>query len=330
MSSPQIVFVFRCLVRETFRQAVASKIFWVLLAISGLCILFCLSVSIEGGDNLRPDGDYLYHGDSPMVGPSLEAGRLGFLFGAFRVSLARDREGAVHFLQVILGNWAGGALGLLLTLIWTAGFVPEFLQPNNASVLLSKPIPRWLFLVGKYVGVLAFVALQAGIFFGGTWMALGLKTGIWSDAYLAGILILVFHFGVVFSFSLLLAVMTRSTVACVLGSISFWAACVGMNYGRHAVMALPQLGSGTHALSSFTLLVADIGYWILPKPLDYLMLLERALDASAHMATLSKLPEFQAVGSPGAGNLLGLIASSLLFVVASLVVASRQLSKTDY
>ena len=51
-------------------------------------------------------------------------------------------------------------LGLMLTLIWTAGFLPSFLEGRNICVLLAKPAPRWVLLVGKYVGVLAFVLFQ--------------------------------------------------------------------------------------------------------------------------------------------------------------------------
>src|SRR5580704_8787430 len=45
--------------------------------------------------------------------------------------------------------------GLLLALLWTAGFLPTFLEPAHASILLAKPTPRWQLLVGKFVGVLA-------------------------------------------------------------------------------------------------------------------------------------------------------------------------------
>ena len=86
----------RWLVRDTFRQSQASGIFWIMLAFSAICMVFCLSVSVDGGDNLRPDNDFFY---SPTTGklvsaPTQDFGSLRLLFGALKVSLPRDRESA--------------------------------------------------------------------------------------------------------------------------------------------------------------------------------------------------------------------------------------------
>ena len=54
-------------------------------------------------------------------------------------------------------------------------------------MLLAKPVPRWLILAGKFAGVILFVGMQAALFFAGTWLALGLRTGIWLNEYLLGV-----------------------------------------------------------------------------------------------------------------------------------------------
>src|SRR5687767_13196502 len=133
MDSPAIIYALRWLIRDTFKQAAASKVFWIMLAFSGLCIVFCLGVSIEGGQELKGEDKFLYAPKSgqPLVGPNPEAGTLSLLFGAFRVQLFRDGAAEVHLLQMILGGWVAGAAGLLFALVWTAGFLPEFLQPAN-------------------------------------------------------------------------------------------------------------------------------------------------------------------------------------------------------
>ena len=104
-------------------------------------------------------------------------GTLSLAFGAVRVAVARDVRAAVHFFQLILAAGVADTLGLLLTLVWTAGFLPGFLAPQAVAVLLAKPVPRWGLLAGKYVGVLAFVLAQAVYFVGGTWLALALADG---------------------------------------------------------------------------------------------------------------------------------------------------------
>jgi ABC-type transport system involved in multi-copper enzyme maturation permease subunit len=300
MTGPETIYAVRWLVRDTFRQAVATRIFWVMLAVSGLCIVFCLGVRVERGESLRRpvELELFDRENQPFVGAN--RGHMTLLFGAVRFEVPRDAESGVHFLQALLGTWVAGAAGLLLTLVWTAGFVPEFLQPGAASVLFAKPVPRWAILAGKFLGVVAFVGFQAVVFFGGTWLALGLKTNVWLYGYLAGIPILVLHFAVMYSFSVLLAVCTRSAVACIFGSVLFWLVCFGMNFGRHAALALPALAPEVTPLPASAGFLIEAGYWVLPKPADLVMVLEQAVDAAKHFSTLSDVPEFTAVRRTGA------------------------------
>src|SRR5207248_3046528 len=57
MNVPTAYFFFRCLVRETFRQALAARTFWLMLAVSAVSIVLCLSVRIEGGESLKPPSE---------------------------------------------------------------------------------------------------------------------------------------------------------------------------------------------------------------------------------------------------------------------------------
>ena len=139
-------------------------------------------------------------------------------------------------------SWPGASpalFGLLLALVWTAGFVPTFLEPSAASVLLAKPVARWQLLLGKYFGVLTFVGFQVVLFVVLTWLALGVRTHVWNMTYWWCIPLLLLQFAIFYSFSVLLAVITRSTVACVFGSVLFWLLAWGINYG--CVMARGML-----------------------------------------------------------------------------------------
>lgn len=329
MDSPALIYALRWLIRDTFRQAIAGKVFWILLALTALAIVFCLGVSVQGGVEREHDFLYTKKSGEDLTGPNPEPGKLTLLFGAVSVPIARGEVEEVHLIQVLLGTWIVGTVGLLLTLVWTAGFLPESLHPSGASVLLAKPVPRWVFLLGKYLGVVLFVGLQSLLFFVGTWIALGVKTGVWTPSYLAGIPLLILQFAGLYAFSVLLAATTRSTVACVLGVLLFWAICLGVNYGRHAAVALPVLQPGGE-LSPLTLSLANLGYWLLPKPADMLLLLEKALDAGRLKTTLSGLAEFQAVQSMGAFDPFLSILTTVRFVALAVDVAAYQLGKTDY
>lgn len=333
MTAPSVIYLLRWLVRDTFRQALASRIFWIMLAVSVLATIFCLGVGIEGGGDIRPDKDYLYAPGTakPLDRPGPELGRLSLLYGAFRVQLFRDARAAIELLYVILGTWVAGAAGLLLALVFTAGFLPEALQPNSAAVLFAKPAPRWLYVVGKYLGVVVFVAVQAALFFVATWLALGFRTGIWQVGYLAGVPILTLHFAAIYAFSVLLAVCTRNTVACVLGSVLFWIVCMAMNYARNSTLALPQLAPKEQtSLSPVSVALVETGYWVMPKPADMIVLLEDSLQAQKHKTTLSNLPEFRAVREQGKFDPVLILLSTAGFIIFILAVAGLQIGKVDY
>jgi ABC-type transport system involved in multi-copper enzyme maturation permease subunit len=306
-----------CLVKDTFRQSMAGGICWLLLGLSAICILGCLSVSVGGPRSPAAAGE---NPDSKLKPSSVVVdGSLSLGFGAVHVALSRDARTAVHFIELILAGGVAGTLGLLLTLVWTAGFLPGFLAPQSIAVLLAKPAPRWGLLAGKYVGVLAFVLAQALLFVGGTWLALALRTGVWDATYLLCIPLLLLQFAVFFAFSLLLAVCFRSTVACVFGSIAFWGICWAVNFGRHAVLAA---AAGCGNFSPAAVRAADVAYWIMPKPVDLSCLAFDALGAQAH---------FRPILENTGGLSLGLsVLTSLLCTVYVLIAAERQFAKMDY
>ena len=129
-------------------------------------------------------------------------------FGAMTIPMARGPEDSVRALELVLVGLAADTAGVLLALLWTAGFLPTFLEPQSATVLLAKPCPRWAILVGKYLGVVGFVTLHAALFVGATWLALGVSTGVWYGAYWLAVPLLAVNFAVFYAVSAFLAVCT--------------------------------------------------------------------------------------------------------------------------
>ncbi len=321
MNSPTALLVIRCMVRDTVRQSLASRGFWLLLGLSALCIVFCLGVSVEGATAVRPPGEIeLFGADhQPYTGLNAGRGMVSLGFGAVRVQQWRNPESSIRMLEILLALIVGGAVGMLLLLLWASGFLPEFLRPRAASVLLTKPVPRWAILVGKYLGVLLFVAFQVAVFVFGTWAALGLRTGVWHPGYLACVPMLVLEFAVLYSFSALLAVWTRSTAVCVVGSLVLWGLCSAVNFQRLAAVARPETAPAASAL-------LEAGYWVLPKPVDLEAVSQQAVNAEAHFRPL---PEVKALES-GRSSLPLSVLTSLLFSAVLLAAAGRRLARTDY
>ncbi len=214
-------------------------------------------------------------------------------------------------MQLLLASFVADTAGVLLALIWTAGFLPGFFDPARSSLLLVKPTPRYALLTGQYVGVLAFMALQASVFVVGTWLALGVATGVWTPLYLLCLPVLLLHFAVFFSFSAFLAVRTRSTTICLVGSLAFWLLCWCVNHHWHAV---ETSGEGPWWLAT--------AYWVLPKPADLSWLLFDLLQADHYFG---RLLDYAVLREQGGVPLAASILTSLVFAAGLLVLSAAAL-----
>jgi ABC-type transport system involved in multi-copper enzyme maturation permease subunit len=299
-------------VLDTFRQSLASRLFWLLLGLSGLCIALCLTVRIEGATAARPPGEIELFGRDrkPFTGRNGGEGYLSVAFGAVRVAIPRDEAAAVGFLHSLIAQ-APVMIGTLLLVVWTSGFLPDFLEQGSAAVILAKPVPRWALLAGKFLGVLLFVTFQVGLFVGGTWLALALGTGVWRPAPLLGVPLLVLLFAVLYSFSSLLAVCTRSTIACIFGTLLFWLVCARVNHAHYAEQSV----------------ALDAAYWVLPKPADCAALLHELLQSKQHFAvspTLARAVEERAIVPELS------VLTSILSAAGLLALAGWRLGRQDY
>jgi len=327
---PTAIRTVRWMIRDTFRQSLATRLFWVMLGPTVLCIVFCLGVSVTGDDRREKHPDEL-----PLFLPRSQAtpevekdgirvagGTVSLGFGLFKFEVTKNRTDSVKLIQLWLAGILADTAGVLLALLWTAGFLPAFLEPHAVTVLLAKPAPRWSILLGKYVGVVLFVALQSLLFVVGTWFALGIATGVWDGSYWFAVPLLVVNFAVFYAFSTLLAVCTRSTVVSIFGTLLFWLLCWAMNFTRHRIVGFEVSG-----LSPMAAFLIDAGYWVLPKPLDMSGILFEAMRAKDFSIPA---PELRAVQERGAFHPELSVAASLLFAVGLLALAAHEFRTMDY
>ncbi len=361
MNLPTILLTVQWMVRDTIRQSIASKLFWVLLGSIFLCILFCLSISVTGDERLPlakgevPElisrADAFDRGKAILTksgagqlggGPLLAAlsetwgradalqngvevpnGEITVGFGIMRLrEIGRDKTDSVRFVHILLAGLIADTAGIFLALIWTAGFIPSFLEAGNVTVMLAKPVPRSALLFGKFLGVMLFVSAQAIIFVLGTWLALGIKTGVYDALYLLSIPMMILHFGIFFSFSVLIAVWSRNTTVCLLSTLIFWLASWGMNFGWVAVSI-----NDLTAFSPLSRIILDAGYWTIPKPLDLNMILYDALKANGFTM---KIGEFERLQDLKLFRPELSVLSSALFGLVMLVCACWEFEKQEY
>jgi len=326
---PSAIRTVRWMVRDTFRQSLASKLFWVMLSITALCTVFCLGMTVDtpGERPRHPDEikDRLPAGFDPRAedeGIPESGGTMSLGFGLFEFKVPKFKTDAVRFFQVWLAGILADTIGVLLALLWTAGFLPTFLEPAAITVLLAKPAPRWSLLVGKYLGVVLFVALHATLFVAGTWLATGISTGVWDGAYWLAVPLLVVSFAVFYAFSAFLAVVSRSTVVAIFGTLLFWLLCWSMNVTRHHIV-----GTDVQGLTATSSFLVESGYWVLPKPFDMSGLFFEVMHAGDYAMLHEELAAVKAKNAfhPGTS-----ILTSLLFAVVMLSLAAYEFRKTDY
>ena len=127
------------------------------------------------------------------------------------------------------------SIGLAIALLVTASIIPETFEPGSLNLLLSKPISRSGLFLSKFVGGCVFIALCAVYLFTGIWLWLGLALGVWENAILYSIALYVIVFGIYYSVSALVGLVTRSTILSVIMTILFWGSCFFIGTG-HSIL----------------------------------------------------------------------------------------------
>jgi ABC-type transport system involved in multi-copper enzyme maturation permease subunit len=332
--APTAIRTVRWMVRDTFRQSLSTKLFWVMLGLTLVCTALCLSVSVAAPPE-RPRHPhelplYVSKAEAERLGPEkvkaeglrVVDGEVSLGFGLFTFDIGKNRHDSVRLIQLWLAGVLADTAGVLLALVWTAGFLPTFLEPHAVTVLLAKPAPRWALLVGKYLGVVLFVGLHAVLFVGGTWLGLGVATGVWDGGYWFAVPLLVVNFAVFYAFSAFLAVCTRSTVVAVFGTLLFWLLCWAMNFTHHRATGYEVPG-----MSPVAGFLVEAGYWTLPKPLDLSGLFFDAMNAKAYSVPV---PELEAVKARGTFYPEASVLASLGFALGILGIAAYEFRKMDY
>ena len=132
--------------------------------------------------------------------------------------------------------------------------------------------------------------------------------------------LLVLNFGIFYSVSAFLAVVSRSTVVCIFGTLVFWMLCWTVNYTHLRLLATPLEGlSGTFLL--------DVAYWVLPKPLDMGGVFYDAMRATGFAAPV---PELDAVQQKGLLHPELSVITSGLFAIVVLFLSAFEFKSTDY
>jgi len=186
---------------DAYRALRARKMFWIVLILSSLVVasFACIGVNDKGLTLLAWD----LH-----VGPTATEMPPGVLYKFMFASFGVD----------FWLTWVAA----ILALISTAGIFPSFVAKGAINLVVSRPISRLRLFLTQYAAGLLFVTLQIAAFTVASFLAIGLRGGLWEPGLFLAVPLVVCFFSYLFCVCVLLGLLTRSTVAALLLTLLFW------------------------------------------------------------------------------------------------------------
>ena len=200
----------QALALDALHQVLDNSVFRILtdLTLVPILLTFVLGAREEGLVLLFGLKTWAY-ADLPLVGPML--------------ATTPDPQGVViQSLLSLFLDQAAGNLGMLLAIVATAFFVPRLLEKGAADLYFHKPASRSALYLSRFCAGLLFIALSSAVLSLGVFLGLALSSQHVDPGVLLACPTLVYLFALVFPFTMLVGVVTRSTVASILLSALFF------------------------------------------------------------------------------------------------------------
>lgn len=118
------------------------------------------------------------------------------------------REKVRSMYMGIAGIFYGVAV--FVSLFITSDIIPSLFTRGLLDLYLSKPLPRWLLLMGRLTGGFIVVFALVSGFIVIVWFIISLSTGVWSAQVVASLLPVFLSFFVLYALQTLFALLTRS------------------------------------------------------------------------------------------------------------------------
>ena len=202
---------------DAYRDLQSRKMFWIVIILNVLVVGLFSVIGVNERTItvlwLEPLGDIGAQGPPPM-----------FLYKTI-------------FSTVIVDYWFSW-IAAGLALVSTAGIFPDFLASGSVDLFLAKPITRLRLFFTKYLAGLLFVTLQVTLFSLLSFLALGVRGGLWQPGLFAAIPLVLVFFSYLFAICVLLGVWTRSTIAALLLTILAWFCIWGIDAGERIVQSI--------------------------------------------------------------------------------------------
>jgi len=214
------------IIKNTFREALAKKIFIGYYIFYGIVVLFMFfAVNVDAVQGVISFTDVKHTIDT------VEGG----------------------FLQIAF------PLILFFSLISASSFIPSMVEKGTIDLLISRPISRFSILISKFIGAILFVATSMVFLIGSIWLILSLKSGYWNFAFLFSIVTLTVAFAIMYSITVYIGLSTQSSIIAILVNFFLiFVLCPILSAREQLIFALVKNDAVKFIFNFF--------YYILPKP----------------------------------------------------------------
>ena len=220
--------IVRALVLDAFYQVLDN---WVFRILTGLTLIPILLTFLVG---FREEGIEILFG--------WKSWSYSDIFGSGGLGAVHDPRGiAIETVLQLFFDWVAGWFGILLAITATAFFVPRLLEKGAADLYFHRPVSRSALFLSRYLAGLLFTAITAAVLVLGVFLGLVVSSGHVDPGVLLAAPTLVYVFAIIFPFTMLVGVVTRSTVASILLSGLFFVfnGCI-----QRAWVAMEQSANG--------------------------------------------------------------------------------------
>jgi len=233
---------FLAIIEETYREAIARKTIVGFFIFSTLIIIIAFFVfqSSTVKDAMTKMKETNMQGGKPnMAADLIMVSVLDIFWTVVSVML--------YFMTVCVGVFA------------TTGFITSQMEKGTIDLLLSKPVPRWLYIIGRYLGSVSIIFLEVIWFVVGMWCVVSLSMGTWHVAFLSSIFFITLGFAGIYSVVVLISVLSRSSaLSIVIG--------IGLYFISLIISGAKGIEKMVSTDSKSTLsYVADVLYYVFPQ-----------------------------------------------------------------
>lgn len=194
MSANKYLIATMALIRDTFREAFARKIFWGFFGCSTALILFFIFI-------MRID---VVQG---AVATMTIFGKEAHPNQNVNLLVRQVHGGIAAFLYTV---------GMFLAVFASAGLIPTIFEPGRIELLLSKPVKRYHILLGRYIGNLLVVGFNVFYLVLAIYLIFGIKTGVWNTNFVMSAFMTMFMFAVLLTVVLLIGVLVESAAVAIM------------------------------------------------------------------------------------------------------------------